>query len=60
MFASVAVRSARLGSHVVCPARVKLLLIPLRQMRSPNLRLNRVHNPSALRRRSCEDDYIDE
>ena len=60
MFASIAVRSARLGSHVVCPARVKLLEIPLRETRLHKLWLTRVHNPSALRRRSCEDDYIDE
>jgi len=53
-------RSARLGSHVVSPAPVRHLVIPLRQTRSLKLWLTRVHNPSALRRRSCEGDYIDE
>ncbi len=59
MHVSIGVRVARLGSHVVSPAPVRHLVKPLRQTRSLKLWLNRVHNPSALRRRSCEGDYID-
>jgi len=54
------VRVARLGSHVVSPAPVRHLAKPLRQTRSLKLWLTRIRNPSALRRRSCEGDYIDE
>ncbi len=59
MHVSIGVRVARLGSHVVSPAPVRHLEIPLRQTSSHKLWLTRVHNPSALRRHSCEGDYID-
>ena len=59
MHVSSGMRVARLGSHVVSPAPVSHLGIPLRQTMSLKLWLNRVHNPFSLRGRSCEGDYID-
>ena len=59
MDVSIGVRVTRLGSHVVSPAPVGHLVLPLRQTWSLELWLTRIHNRSALRRRSCEGDYID-